>query len=204
MSHTLSESQSKLINELFKEVFTRADTDNSTFDLQSTFGRTDYWTNISAGKKTVEKSVRIENNVMMSISSSAGEANILVCVVLSTNESIEKPEDIYSLDDDLVNVTFKAVDRFIYDEYLFDEDPKHSPVIPCSFELPFSAVTDTLDLVDTLLNEEDDGFIPMLEIAVELLYHNGENECISKEFMDKMVKDIKKQGINMIEACKAL
>lgn len=199
MTTVLNNTETKMIKSLFESIFSEASKDNISCDLQSIFGCTNYSTNINpSGVKTIEKRTSVANNVMLTISSDSFEANILICMVLSTNEDVSRPEDIYLLDESLITRIFKPVAQFIYDDYIYNEDPKSHPVVPCSFDLSFACDWQILDLVEVLINDKRDGFVPMLQIATDLLDAEKQNS-MNEDAMNFFTNTVKAQALSYIK-----
>lgn len=199
MQTVLDKTQSQIIENLFKDIFKETDAESATFELQSILGCTNYHTNISNGVKTINKSVFVENNVKVRLSTSVAEVDMLICLVLGTNEKVDKPEDIYTLDDSLVFSSIKTVSPAIYHEYIYNEDPKIQIEPPLAFNMSFCLMYAT-DLVEELIIDKTDGFIPMLDIATTLLDENPIENVISKNVISKLIEDVKAQALLFIES----
>lgn len=197
MQTVLDKTQAQTIEKLFKDIFKATDAESATFELQSVLGCTNYHTNISNGVKTIGKSVFVENNVKVRLSTSLAEVDMLVCLVLGTNEEVDKPEDIYTLDDSLIFSSIKAVSPAIYHEYIYNEDPKIRIEPPLAFDMSFCLMY-AIDLVEELIIDKADGFIPMLDIATTLLDENPIQNIIDENVISKLIEDVKAQALSFI------
>ncbi|WP_296210752.1 hypothetical protein [Psychrobacter sp. UBA3480] len=197
MQTVLDKTEAQTIETLFKDIFKVTDAESATFELQSILGCTNYHTNISNGVKTIGKSVFVENNVKVRLSTSLAEVDMLVCLVLGTNEEVNKPEDIYTLDDSLVFSSIKTVSPAIYHEYIYNEDPKIRIEPPLAFDMSFSLMY-AIDLVEELIIDKADGFIPMLDIATTLLNENPIQNVVDENVISKLIEDVKAQALSFI------
>lgn len=197
MQTVLDKTEAQTIETLFKDIFKVTDAESATFELQSILGCTNYYTNISNGVKTIGKSVFVENNVKVRLSTSLAEVDMLVCLVLGTNEEVDKPEDIYALDDSLVFSSIKTVPSAIYHEYIYNEDPKIRIEPPLAFDMSFSSLN-AMDLVEELIIDKADGFIPMLDIATTLLNENPIQNVVDENVISKLIEDVKAQALSFI------
>lgn len=199
MQTVLDKTQTQTIKALFKDIFKEADTESATFELQSILGFLNYHTNIYDGVKTIRKSIFVENNVKVSLSTSIAKVDMLICLVLGTNEKVDTPEDIYKLDNSLIFSSIKTVPPAIYYEYIYNEDPKIRIEPPLAFEMSFSLMH-AIDLVENLLLDTTDGFIPMLDIATTLLNENPIQNVIDENVISKLIEDVKTQALSFIES----
>ncbi|MGP5058708.1 hypothetical protein ACTXIV_08380 [Psychrobacter celer] len=197
MQTVLDKTEAQTIETLFKDIFKVTDAESATFELQSILGCTNYHTNISNGVKTIGKSVFVENNVKVRLSTSLAEVDMLVCLVLGTNEEVDKPEDIYALDDSLVFSSIKTVSPAIYHEYIYNEDPKIRIEPPLAVDMSFSSLN-AMDLVEELIIDKADGFIPMLDIATTLLNENPIQNVVDENVISKLIEDVKAQALSFI------